>query len=284
METLKSLRYTVTHMANDDTESPRILTTITNSVEILDTLMKLDSAGITELAKYQDISKSTAYSYLKTLEHEGLVSKNEASEYQLSANFIVYGEYVRNRYQLYQEGKSTIDELAETIGQYAHLVIEEEGRGINLYKSKGEEAVGDEYQAAKFQQRDYLHITASGKAILAHLPEDRAVEIIERYGLPARTENTITDRDELFDELEEIREQGYALNDEEEIEGFRAVGVPIKHRSGRVLGSVSISGPTSIFNDERFYEEIPEEVTKAANIIEVDINMSSRSTEITQET
>jgi DNA-binding IclR family transcriptional regulator len=270
-------------MPTDNTDSPRILTTITNGVEILNALIELGSAGVTELAQYQEISKSTAHSYLKTLEYGGLVSQNEAEEYQLSANFLVYGEYVRNRSQLYQVGKSTIDELAETTGQYAHLVIEEDGRGINLYKSKGEEAVGDEYQAAKFQQRDYLHITASGKAILAHLPEDRIDEIIDRYGLPARTENTITDRDELFDELEGIREQGYALNDEEEIEGFRAVGAPITHRNGRILGSASISGPTSIFKDNRFYEEIPEEVTKTANLIEVDINMASRSTEITRE-
>lgn len=270
-------------MTKDDTTSPRILTTITNAVDTLDALMEVDSAGITELARKRDISKSTAYTYLKTLEKSGLVSQNEVDEYQLSANFLVYGEYVRNRDRLYQVGKSTIDELAEETGQYAHLVIEEDGRGINLYKSRGDEAVGDEYQAAKFQQRDYLHITASGKAILAHFPEHRIEAIVERHGLPARTENTITNEEALLAELDEIREQGYALNDEEEIEGFRAVGAPIKLRNGRILGSVSVSGPTSILDDETFYEEITEKVTKAANFIEVDINMASRSTEIKRE-
>lgn len=267
-------------MANDDSSTPRTLKTVSKSIEILDVLMKIDSAGVTELAPHLDISKSTMYTYLKTLEQNEFVTKN-GDEYQLSYNFLVLGEYVRNRSPLYQRGKDEIDELAVETGQYAHLVVEENGRGLNLYKAKGEKAVGDDYQAAKFQQRDYLHITASGKAILAHLPHDRVEEIIDRHGLPARTDQTITERDNLFNELSEIREQGFAYNDGEEIEGFRAVGAPIKHRNGEILGSLSVSGPKSVFKDQIFYEDITELVTRTANIIEVNINMSNRSSEIT---
>lgn len=267
-------------MANDDSSTPRTLKTVSKSIEILDVLMKIDSAGVTELAQHLDISKSTMYTYLKTLEQNEFVTKN-GDKYQLSYNFLVLGEYVRNRSPLYQRGKDEIDELAVETGQYAHLVVEENGRGLNLYKAKGEKAVGDDYQAAKFQQRDYLHITASGKAILAYLPHDRVEEIIDRHGLPARTDQTITERDSLFDELSEIREQGFAYNDGEEIEGFRAVGAPIKHRNGEILGSLSVSGPKSVFKDQIFYEDITELVTRTANIIEVNINMSNRSAEIT---
>lgn len=264
----------------NDSSSPRTLKTVTKSIEVLNILMKIDSAGVTELARHLDISKSTMYTYLKTLEQNEFVTKND-NEYQLSYNFLVLGEYVRNRSPLYQQGKDEIDELAVETGQYAHLVVEENGRGLNLYKAKGEKAVGDDYQAAKFQQRDYLHITASGKAILAHLPHDRVEEIIDRHGLPARTDQTITERDNLFNELSEIREQGFAYNDGEEIEGFRAVGAPIKHRNGDILGSLSVSGPKSVFKDQIFYEDITELVTRTANIIEVNINMSNRSSEIT---
>lgn len=264
-----------------DPSSGRTLKTVSNSLEMIDVLMRLDGAGVTELARHLDTSKSTVHTYLNTLKQNGFVTKS-GDEYNLSYNFLVFGEYVRNRSLLYRIGKDDIDELAVETGQYAHLVVEEEGRGLNLYKAKGEKAVGDEYQAAKFQQRDHLHITASGKAILAQLPRERVEGIIERYGLPKRTERTITDEDELFDELAEIRERGFAYNDEEEIEGFRAVGAPIKRRNGELLGSLSVSGPKSVFEGTAYYEGMPELVTRTANVIEVNINMANRSSEITE--
>jgi DNA-binding IclR family transcriptional regulator len=194
--------------------------------------------------------------------------------------FFVLGEYVRNRSLLDEMIIRQLDELAAETAHYTHLVAEENGRGINLYKGKGEAAVGDDYQRAKRQQRDYLHITASGKAILAYLPHERVESIVDRHGLPRRTANTITDRDELFDHLATVREQGYALNDEEEIEGLRAVGAPIRDRDGAVLGSISISGPTSLVDGDTFYEDLPERVMETANIIEVNRNMSDRRSDI----
>lgn len=266
-------------MPTNDTDSgPRTLTTVGNAIEILHALMRLDGAGVTQLATYLDESKSTTYTYLKSLEKGGLVTKVEG-DYHLSYGFLVFGEYVRNQSRLYTIGRSDIDSLAAETGQYAHLVVEENGRGLNVYKSRGEQAVGDDYQTAKFQQRDYLHITASGKAILAYLPQERVEGIIDRHGLPARTERTITSRERLFEELVDIRERGYSRNDEEEIEGFRAIGAPIRSRDGSVLGSMSVSGPKSVFGDSR-YQEIVEQVVRTANVIEVNVNMSQRSAEI----
>lgn len=267
-------------MPTDDTTSdPRTLTTVLNAIDIIRALMHLDGAGVTELADHLGESKSTTYTYLKSLEKGGLVRKVD-DNYRLSYDMLIFGEYVRNQSLLYTIGKSEIDSLATETGQYAHLVVEENGRGHNLYKSKGEQAVGDGYQTAKFQQRDYLHITASGKAILAYLPRERVEGIIDRHGLPARTERTITCKDRLFEELEDIREQGYSHNDEEEIEGFQAIGAPIRSRDGSVIGSMSVSGPKSMFGEESEYQETIDLVTKTANVIEVNVNMSRRSSEI----
>ncbi|MFC6906662.1 IclR family transcriptional regulator [Halalkalicoccus tibetensis] len=265
----------------DSASTPRTLSTVLNSVEVIHALMRLDGAGVTELADHLDQSKSTTYTYLTSLEEGGLVAKAD-DQYRLSFDFLLFGEYVRNRSPLYTIGKSHIDALAAETGQYAHLVVEENGRGLNLYKSKGERAIGDDYQAAKFQQRDYLHITASGKAILAYLPRERVEGIVDRHGLPARTERTITSRERLFEELADVREQGYAHNDGEEIEGFRAVGAPIRSRDGSVLGSMSVSGPESAFGDESRHREVVDAVVRTANVIEVNVNMSSRSSEIVE--
>ncbi|AGB38886.1 IclR family transcriptional regulator [Natronococcus occultus] len=265
-----------------ESDSPRTLKTLSRAVKILNTLMRLDGAQITELAEIMDMNRGTIYTYLRTLEQEEMVVQN-GNQYELAYTMLVYGEYVRNQSTLYRAGKEYIDELAAKTGQYSHIVVEEKGRGVNLYKSRGEEAVGSEYQSAKFQQRDFLHITASGKAILASLATERVDEIIDEHGLPKRTEHTITNRQELFDELADIRERGYSINDEEEIEGFRAVGAPITDRSGDVIGSLSVSGPTSIFDGDRVHNEIPELVIRTANLVELNMNMADRSEEITEQ-
>ncbi|ADJ16575.1 IclR family transcriptional regulator [Halalkalicoccus jeotgali] len=270
-------------MATNNTDSePRTLTTVLNAIDIMHALMYLNGAGVTELADHLDESKSTTYTYLKSLEKGGLVTK-AGTDYRLSYAMLIFGEYVRNQSPLYTIGRDEIDGVATETGQYAHLVVEENGRGHNLYKSKGKQAVGDDYQMAKFQQRDYLHITASGKAILAYLPRERVEEIVDCHGLPARTERTITSRERLFEELADVREQGYSQNDEEEIEGFRAIGAPIRSRDGSVLGSISVSGPKSVFSSESDYQELVDLVVRTANVVEVNVNMSKRSSEIIQE-
>ena len=254
-------------------ESPRILKTVSRALEIIRALEQLDGAGVTELADHLDVSKSAAYNYLMTLEDQKLVVK-EGSTYSLSLQFLLLGEYVRNRNTLYETGKGEIERLAEETGEYAHLATEQHGLGVNLYKVQGEKAVGSDYQTNKLQKPDYLHFSATGKSILAFLPRDRVEEIVDRYGLARKTGNTITDREELFAELDDIRERGYAYNDEEEIEGLQAIGAPIRDRKGRVLGSLSVSGPIRRMNDAQYHDDIVEKVTNAANVIEVNINMA----------
>ncbi|GCF14455.1 transcriptional regulator [Haloarcula mannanilytica] len=259
-----------------DKDGPRTLQTVSMASQVLMTLKELDGAGVTELATELDISKSTAHIHLTTLVENGFVVKQNG-RYELALKLFAVGEYVRSQNPLYRHGKDQVDELADKTGQYVHIVTEENGRAINLYQVKGDTSVSGTYQTTKPQQRDYLHYTASGKAILAYLPEQRVREILNRHGLPGRTANTITDSEVLFEELENIRERGYAYNDEEEIEGFRAIGAPLQTPDGDVLGSLSVSGPASVLQGERFEETLPEEVINSANIIEVNINMSNRS-------
>jgi DNA-binding IclR family transcriptional regulator len=112
-----------------------------------------------------------------------------------------------------------------------------------------------------------------GKAILAHFPEKRVRDILDRHGLPKITEHTVDDEETLFEELEQIRQQGYARDLEERVRGMRCVAAPIL-RDGEVLGAVSVSGPASRMQGERFETEIPDHVMGTANVIEVNITYS----------
>ena len=88
-------------------------------------------------------------------------------------------------------------------------------------------------------------------------------------GLPQVTEHTITDRDELAEELEEVRKRGIAFNRQETIHGLVGVGAPITNQEGDVMGALSIIGPTSRINEDRFRRELPDMITRNVNIIEV---------------
>jgi DNA-binding IclR family transcriptional regulator len=258
----------------DDDGSPRTLKTVERTVRIVEALETLDGAGVTELADHLDMSKSATYHYLATLQQEDFVVKTD-EQYELGLQLLLSGEYVRNRNRLYRYGKEEVEALAESTGEYANLFTEQHGKGINLYKVRGSNAVGSGYQTNKLQQPDYLHCTATGKAILAYLPRSRVEGILDQHGLPERTANTITDRAELFEELDTVRQQGYACNDEEEVEGLRAVGAPVIDRNDNVLGSLSVTAPTSRLKGAQFNEELPETVQSAANVIEVNVNMAT---------
>ncbi|MDZ5811553.1 IclR family transcriptional regulator [Halorubrum sp. AD140] len=252
-------------------------TSVSRSLDVIDELVREERLGVTELASRLDLSKSTVHAYLKTLEQAGYVVR-AGNKYRLAYALSLLGESVRNQSRLFRIAREEIDELAADTGLYAHLTVEENGKSVNLYQAKGGDVGWYDYQSRKVQRPEPLHITATGKAILASLSRSTAESIVDAHGLPERTPETITDRESLFDQLETIRERGYAYNDEEEVLGFRAVGAPISDPYGDVLGAVSISGPTSILNGDRFHEESTSIVTRTANLIEVTINMSDEFT------
>lgn len=249
---------------------PRTLQTVERACRILDGLKELNGAGVTELANHLDMSKGGVYNYLATfLEQEYVVRTEEG--YELSGHLYNIGEHVRHQNPLYTVGKSEIDRLAEETGESAHLMVEQFGMGIYYYKAQGKKGISQEYHHKLLETPDYLHWSATGKAVLAALPEERTRNILETRGMPAITDNTITDAGTLLDELETVKEEGYAQNDEEQIRGVRAVGTGVTDSDGDVLGAVSISGPTSRITEQKFHEKYPELIMRTKNVIEVNL-------------
>lgn len=253
----------------NDPES-RTLKTVEITFEVIDALKDLEKAGVTEIANYLDISKGATYNHLATLRGGGYVVKS-GDEYMLGYRFMNIGKFVQNRSLLYAIGKQHLDNLAAETGEYAHLMVEQDGLGYYLYRSKGENAIAEEYHEKKSEDPDYLHYGSPGKAILAELPRERVDEIIDEHGLPKSTENTITSREALYEELEQTRERGYAIYDEEEVMGIRAVGTAITDRQSHVYGAISVCGPLTRIQGEVMEDELPKRVQRTANLIEIDL-------------
>ena len=247
----------------------REIQTIKNMFRIVEILMERDGARVTEIASELDLAKSTVHQQLGTLYSRGYVVK-ENGEYHVGLKFLTIGEYARQRREWSQLAKQMVAQLADETDERAQFLVEENGRAIYLYTTAGERAVKADRQSGKVR---YLHSSAGGKAILAHMDRERVEEVIDQWGLPAETDQTITDRDELFAELEATRERGYSINKQESIEGLWSIGVPVVV-SDDVVGSFSISGPRHRMEKDWFHEELPNLLLGTANELEIKIEYS----------
>jgi IclR family acetate operon transcriptional repressor len=242
------------------TEANHPVRTTEKSVALIKRLRELNGARILDLEGYQGMTKGTVHNHLSTLREHGFVVK-DGEEYRLSLWFLTLGGHTRNRNSLYQSGRSKVNQLADDTGMLVNLLTEEAGKGVYLYQAQGDYAVDLDTHVG---YRIHLHNTGVGKAILAFLPHDRVDEIVERWGLPRTTENTITEQSALRDELERTRNRGYAIDHEERTEGLACIAAPIR-LNNEVLGAISISAPTQRLGDEEFDEEIIREVESTAN-------------------
>lgn len=233
-------------------------------------LREMNGAGVSELANQLNLPKSTVHDHLQTLENLGFL-RNDNDVYQVTLKFLDYGGSVRRKTDIYPAGWPEVQNLALETGEHANLMIEEHGKGRYIYIAEGEDSAKlDTYTGMEV----YLHASAMGKAMLAHFPQEKLDRIIETQGLPELTENTITSRDPLAEDLGEIQSCGVATDIEERTIGVRCIAAPIKGVNGEIYASVGVSGPTRRFEGERFYQEFPDMVQRAANLIELNIQNS----------
>lgn len=255
---------------NVPTRPNRPVATVETVFDIFEFIRNTGHATLREIADELEMSKSTAHRHLRTLEYHGFVSRVEG-RFKLGFAFLDYGVYVREESRLFQAGQETIDQLAEDTDGKVWLVGLENGKTVHLYSATGSRNLPTN---ARVGQRNLLHLSAVGKPILASLPDEKVKDILEIYGLPPLTENTITDEEELFRELESIRERGYAFNREESVIGLKAVGAAVQDSNGDPIGAVSISGSANRMKGDFFEEELPQELLAAVNEIELNLRYS----------
>jgi DNA-binding IclR family transcriptional regulator len=258
----------------------RTVKSVVNACAIINSLRRTGGGTVSEIAENVELSPGSIHTHLATLKEMGLVVQH-GDNYDLGPELLAIGEYVRNHSELYQASKRQVDRLAAETGECSHLVFEHEGRLYTLYEQFGNDAVGIEFHDRKREEApEHLHCTAAGKAILAYLPEDRLAAVLDTDELPSVTAATVTDPEELREELETVREEGVAFADSEQIQGIRAVASPILQSDGAVAGAIAVSGPASRLRDDHYRSEIPQQLMKAANICEVNLqtaDFASRS-------
>lgn len=257
-------------MVNEPQSRP--VKTAETSFELLEQLSAADgdALGVTELADRLGLAKSTVHRHVGTLESLGVVAR-DGEKYRLGLRLLDYGLRARGGHDLYHIARPKVEELAETTGEKVWCITEEQGRSVHLFGAAGRNSVTTSARAGAW---GYLHQHAAGKAILAHLPETRVRQIVERHGLPAKTPNTVTGEAELFEQLEQIAERGYAFNREESVTGLHAVGAAVTDDDGVAVGAISVSGPANRLKGEWLTDDLPDLLLGATNEIEINLSFS----------
>lgn len=255
--------------ANDGDDGAGVQSTRT-SFEVIHALQELGPARLSEIATHLDLAESTTHRHLRTLQDLRYVSR-DGERYQIGLRFSRLGRAAQTRDPAYEMAKPHVQTLAEETAERAQFVVEDHGLGIYLHVETGERGVLVGFGVGR---QIHLHGSSSGKAILANYPREYVDDIVDRWELPALTENTITDREELYEELETVRERGIAFNCEEHVSGVNGTAVPVK-RDGDVLGALAVAGPSNRLTGEWFEEELPDMMLATANELELNLTYST---------
>ena len=233
---------------------------------IVELLEDVEGAGVSRVAKELSISKSTAYDHLMTLLDLEYIIKQK-NIYYPSLKFLKHGRYAQFNTNLYIESKPVIVRVAEETDTAVWIAVEEHGQAVYINKALGRRAVPSR---GAIGARVPLHSAAIGKAIMAHLPDDKCMEIIDKHGLAELTKNTITESEKLLEELKENKKSGVAFNNEESLIGLGGIASPII-TNNEVIGAVGVAGTNNQMNAGEYHEQMPKILKEAANEIALNV-------------
>ncbi|ELY50431.1 IclR family transcriptional regulator [Natronolimnohabitans innermongolicus] len=240
---------------------------VRRAFKLVDELAENGPRGVSELADQLDMPVSTVHDYLQALIATGYVTKDE-SAYKTTTRFLEVGHRQCHRLEVFKAVRDELETVAEETGEHATLLIEEDDQAVIVAVQEGPDAINlFAYPGARMP----LHATAPGKAMLAHMPTERVTDIIDRHGLVEVTPQTVTDPDVLFDQLEDVRSQGYAIDVGERIAGMVCIAAPILDKNDRIRGAICVCGPRSRLDEDR-RSEIADVAQRAANVTQVNLD------------
>lgn len=215
---------------------------VARAASLLDLVGKAGARGlgVTEIAGHLNVAKSTALSLARTLSASGLLRSIEPGpRYVLGLNLLRLGDLVGQQTSIVELGLPTLRDLSTATGLTARLAMNEDGFPVFLERSDGEGTIRFH---APLGQREESHATAAGKAILAEMSVEDVRALISETGMAVHTSKTLTNVSALLGDLDRVRVDGYATDDEEEAEGVFCVGSAFLDHQGRCAGALSITG------------------------------------------
>ena len=246
-----------------------LVQTIERISVILDTLgQNPQGISIRDLSSKVSLPKGTTHRLLSSLSYLGYVRQDpKTRNYLLGFKLVELGNILLGQLDLRKEAAHFLNDLAERTKETVHMVILDRNEVVYIDKVEGDHNPSGLRMASRIGLRNPAHSSAVGKVLISHLPGEELNQFFKGRGLAKRTENTITDTAQLKEHLKIVRNQGYAIDDEENEKGVRCVGAPIYNEAGNAVAAISVSGPAFRVTKKLVQESLTKEVMETASKI-----------------
>jgi DNA-binding IclR family transcriptional regulator len=237
--------------ASDLVEAP--LRTFDRGLTILEGLAAIGRQGITtvELGRRLGVHRTTVHRFLQTLARRGYAEQiSDSDRYRVGLRVLGLASATMAGLTIRDVAMPFLEALNQETNETVHLVMLDQGEVVTIDRVEAEQPVA---LRTYIGARRPAYCSAAGKAMLAYLPLSQVDAILAR-GMPARTANTITDPVQFKAALWEVTQRGYALDDEENLEGVRCAAAPIFNFEGRLAGGVSLLAPAMRVDSVRLLE------------------------------
>lgn len=230
---------------------------------------------ITKLAEEVGLSKSTVHRLLATLIELKYVKQDFYTErYIVGYRTLYLSRNLINTSNLIAVAKSHLQQLVEDINETVHLCVEEYEEIVYIDKIESNQTIR---MSSRIGSRAPMYCTGVGKMILSGKTDEQFFDIVSRIEFIEKTPNTILNAHDLHEKIQQIRRQGYALDDIENEEGIRCIAVPIYDFSGEIVASYSISGPSSRITHEKIETELKDKALATAEKISEQLGFRAMS-------
>ena len=221
-----------------------------SSIQVIERMMSLLGAlarhaspvNLKQLAGETRLHPSTAHRILSVMVDNRLVDRIEPGTYRLGIRLLELGSLVKSRISVRQEALPHMQHLNLELGETVNLSVRHDDEVVYVERTSGDSSMMRVVQI--IGARAPLHITAVGKIFLAEDGPEKCADYARRTGLPRFTDNTLTDVDSLTRELDKVRRQGYAFDNEEAEKGVSCIGAGIYNDEGRLVAGLSVSAPS----------------------------------------
>jgi IclR family transcriptional regulator, KDG regulon repressor len=243
-----------------------LVQTIERASKILD-LVAHSSQGVSirDLSDVLKLPKGTVHRLLLSLAYFGYIKQDvKTKRYLLGLKLLELGNLIINQLDLRKLAEPLLKELVEDTRETVHMVIIDNNEVVYIDKIETEESTGGLKMASMVGSRNPAHCSAVGKVLLSYSSEEEINNLIQEKGLSRKTSHTITDPLQLKEQLLIVRNQGYAIDDEENEEGIRCVAAPIFNDKGKAVSAISLSGPAFRVTKKIIQDSLKKEVIKIA--------------------
>jgi DNA-binding IclR family transcriptional regulator len=239
-------------------------------LDIFEYLCNKQEATFSEIYQDTGIPKSSAYQILRTLEDRGYVRRaGDMEKFTLGLRLMELGDKTALMMDIRTEAMPTLRELNRKTNETCHLGIVDGNEGVYIGKVEGSQPIRLYTWEGK---RLPLHSTSLGKVLLAWLTDEELNDKLSKLDLTQHTPKTITDPQKLIENLYLVREQGWALDDQENEIHFRCIGVPVFNKNKEVIAAISLTGLATVLDGETLSEMV-RELKVAAHELSVKVGM-----------